>query len=322
MITCTGFDYNGFYSLLRIFAPVFYNYSPYSDDDGRLRHRRVGRQRKINAEVCLGLVLVWTRTQGSLYALQPIFGLSYSCLTLWLRFGIRILQNILRKHPLARVKPPSAEEVRKMQLAVALRYPRLADVWGCCDGLNIRFETSGSQQIQRIYYNGWLHGHYISNVLVFAFDGTIRICGLNAPGSMHDSTVAEYSGVYDKLREVYRRTGGKVVVDSAFKLKNNPYIIRTARRVHFDWESILTAQEAVKLRQSAEWGMRAFQSSFPRLRDKIKFEDRGERLENLRLFVYLYNFRTNVVGCNQIRSTFTPWLEAEVDGDRTMFIVE
>jgi hypothetical protein len=202
--SCTGFDYNGFYSLLHIFAPVFYNYSPYSDDDGRLRHRRIGRQRKINAEVCLGLVLVWTtRTQGSLYALQPIFGLSYSCLTLWLRFGIRILQNIVRKHPLARVKPPSAEEVKKRQLAVALRYPRLADVWGCCDGLNIRFETSGSQQIRRIYYNGWLHGHYISNVLVFAFDGTIRICGLNAPGSMHDSTVAEYSGVYDKLREVY-----------------------------------------------------------------------------------------------------------------------
>ncbi len=75
MSTCTGFDYNGFHSLLRIFYPVFYKCSPYSENDGRLRHHRVGRQRLTNAEICLGLVLVWTRTQGSLYAIATDFWL-------------------------------------------------------------------------------------------------------------------------------------------------------------------------------------------------------------------------------------------------------
>jgi hypothetical protein len=31
------------------------------------------------------------------------------------------------------------------------------------------------------------------------------------------------------------------------------------------------------MRQSAEWGMRAFQSSMPRIKDRMKFEERGER---------------------------------------------
>jgi hypothetical protein len=36
---------------------------------------------------------------------------------------------------------------------------------------------------------------------------------------MHDSTIADYTGVYDKLERVFETTGGKVIVDSASKLK-------------------------------------------------------------------------------------------------------
>jgi hypothetical protein len=51
---------------------------------------------------------------------------------------------------------------------------------------------------------------------VFGMDGTIRICGLNAPGMMYDSTLADYGNVYKMLEKVFEETGGKVVVDSAF----------------------------------------------------------------------------------------------------------
>jgi hypothetical protein len=50
----------------------------------------------------------------------------------------------------------------------------------------------------------------ISQMFVFAVDGRIRICGLNALGSMHDSTIADYNGLYDKLERVFEATGGKV----------------------------------------------------------------------------------------------------------------
>lgn len=42
---------------------------------------------------------------------------------------------------------------------------------------------------------------------------------------MHYSTIADYTGVYEKLENIFDATGGKIVVDSVFKLRNNPYLI-------------------------------------------------------------------------------------------------
>jgi hypothetical protein len=39
----------------------------------------------------------------------------------------------------------------------------------------------------------------VSCVLVFAPDGTIPAAVLNAPGSWHDSSIAEMGGLYSKL---------------------------------------------------------------------------------------------------------------------------
>jgi hypothetical protein len=56
----------------------------------------------------------------------------------------------------------------------------------------------------------------VSNIFVFAMDGTIRICGINAPGTMYDSSVSDYSFVYEKLKEMYQLMGSKVVIDLLF----------------------------------------------------------------------------------------------------------
>jgi hypothetical protein len=58
------------------------------------------------------------------------------------------------------------------------------------------------------------------------------------------------------------------------------------------------------MRQSAEWGMRAFQSSLPRIKDRMKFEERGERKVTLTMMILLYNLRARMVGINQLRSFF------------------
>ena len=82
-------------------------------------------------------------------------------------------------------------------------------------------------------YNGWLHDHYISNILVFApdgacfylfthfnnvsFAGSIIACHLNAPGSWHDSRVAQT--IYEKLR-TRTPNGFYLVADTAFPRGN------------------------------------------------------------------------------------------------------
>ena len=52
------------------------------------------------------------------------------------------------------------------------------------------------------YYNGWKGSTFVNSVFVFAPDGCIQICTLNAPGTFHDSTMAEY-GIYEKMEGLY-----------------------------------------------------------------------------------------------------------------------
>jgi hypothetical protein len=72
-IILTGFDCASFASLCEIFAPSFDSYTPFFIPSGtscfkREKLKNTGRKRKICPEDCLGLVLAWTRTRGSLIA--------------------------------------------------------------------------------------------------------------------------------------------------------------------------------------------------------------------------------------------------------------
>ena len=213
------------------------------------------------------------------------------------------------------------EEVLAFQQATTAKYPSLPEVWDTLNGLNLNIQSTKDDKVQSIFYNGWTHGHYVSNVFVFGMDGTIRICGLNAPGTMHDSTLADYGNVYEKLERVFIETGGKVVVDSAFRLANNEFIIKSGQNVPLgNLQVVVRARDATSIRQSSEWGMKQFQSSFPRVKDEFRLETKGERRIILLLVVYLFNYRTNLVGCNQIRSTFMPHLEANALAARSIFL--
>ncbi len=66
--------------------------------------------------------------------------------------------------------------------------------------------------------------------------------------------------------------------------------------------------EATAVQKMAEWGMQGFQSSFPRLKEKIKYDEQGEQkiMLYLMVYLYLYNFRVAKVGQNQIRNVYMP----------------
>jgi hypothetical protein len=181
------------------------------------------------------------------------------------------------------------------------------------DGLKLRLERAGKDNVQNNYYNGWTHDHYVSNLFLFSPDGKIRACYINAPGTMHDSTMANWSGLYKQVDGLYDRKGGKIVVDSAFAADDRPSVYKSFQS-NFDSrgnvrQNSQVQSQATSVRQMAEWGMRGLQGSFPRLKDRIMYEERGERRLILELVVLLYNYRASVVGMNQIQSVFMPWLE-------------
>ena len=319
MITLTGLDHCAFKTLCGLFAPEFEAYTPFVPSGEscfyRMKQANKGRPRQIRPEDGLGLVLAWTRTRGSLMAMQLIFGMTFSNLDDYLLFGKRVLVRVLRNHPLAWVRIPSSEKIAEYKEMVRGRHENLRDVWCTMDGLKLTLEQCGDAMTQEQFYNGWTHDHYVTSVLCFCPDGTIPIAFVNIPGAVHDSQVADYGNIYDKLEFVFERDGAKCTVDSAFGQVSRDFLIKSSQElIHIENHADRNiARDATSMRQSAEWGMRAFQSSMPRIKDRTRFETRGERKVTLTMMILLYNLRARTVGINQLRSFYAGPLNSDAN---------
>jgi hypothetical protein len=96
-----------------------------------------GRPHSLGLADCLGLVLGYTRTKGSLFALQMVFGATHSVLCLFLKYYMRLLFRVLKEEEDARVALPSPEEILEYQDVVETNYPALPGVWCVMDRLKI-----------------------------------------------------------------------------------------------------------------------------------------------------------------------------------------
>ncbi len=87
---------------------------------------------------------------------------------------------------------------------------------------------------------------------------------------------------------------------------NREFLIKPSQElIHIrSYRAQSIARDATSMRQSAEWGMRAFQSSMPRIKDRMKFEERGERKVTLTVMILLFNLRARMVGINQSQSFY------------------
>ena len=314
MVTATGLDHRTFEYVLASFKPL-YDMHTVDKVTGEIRTRKKkgGRPRLLDAAACLGLTLMWTRTQGSDWALSMKFGTTGTPTSFWLRFGRRVLVTVLRMLPEGIIRLPNEVELEEYVAAIADRHPTLGQerVWGAMDGLKLMLQRSGDFKIQTLHYNGWTHDHYVTNLFLFAPDGTIALRVTNCPGCMHDSTVAEFADVYSRINALYDRHNVKVVVDSAFASGMHKSLIKSAQstlRAKTKRE-VRIINEATQMRQSSEWGMRSLQGSFPRLKDRILYEEKGDRRLMLEMMCRLYNLRTRCVGMNQTQSVYMPWLD-------------
>jgi len=94
-------------------------------------------------------------------------------------------------------------------------------------------------------------------------------------------------------------------VDSAFSKKHCPFLIKSGKAKLGETPAVSTLwRQTTSLHQMAEWGIRAIQGSFPRLKDKMLF---SERMEDQKAFLYmismLLNFQTCHVGLNHLANT-------------------
>jgi hypothetical protein len=172
-------------------------------------------------------------------------------------------------------------------------------------------EATGDVVIENMFFNGWNCDHYVTNVFVFAPNGTIVIAGINAPGCQHDSTFMGFLDLYSKVEALYNNFGAKTAVDSAFCKVNQPYLIKSSNVVHNTPLEMAVNEQATSMRQTSEWGMNGFQRSFPRMQDRYRYEENGDRKLSLMLIILLYNLRSRRVGLNQLLAVYMPNLSPE-----------
>ena len=95
--------------------------------------------------------------------------------------------------------------------------------------------------------------------------------------------MAEFADVYSKLGKMFEMHGGKCTADLAFNGCVYRFLVKSSQdpltaegSTHEEiLQNVHVQLEATSMHQAAEWGMRALQSSFPRLKDRFFCEEKG-----------------------------------------------
>ena len=296
----------------------------------------------------LSLILHYLASTMCEISLQQIFGLNPSTVTWYLLFSHQILLQVLHKIPSACIEWPHGETFNRFTCHIVKQHEQLFGAFGFIDGLKLPVKEPFNPDMENSMYNGWLHDHYISNILVFApdgacfylfthfnnvsFAGTIITCHLNAPRSWHDSRVAQT--IYEKLR-THTPNRFYLVADTVFphgnaELHNGGFIrapMKAGETFHMTEEGMQAAvqfnNQLHSCQQVAEWGMRTIQGSFGCLRMPLPVNDAKAHANLIETCVQLSNVHTCLVGISQIREVFMPiWKEEDGgvwDSFETMF---
>ncbi|KIY47575.1 hypothetical protein FISHEDRAFT_45080 [Fistulina hepatica ATCC 64428] len=283
-------------------------------------------RRSLDAAGGLGLILHYYNSTMSDTSLCQIFALTPTTVSRYIDFAMGVLLETLRSLPAAAVRwPTGADAFQELNDYVIAKYPRLTGAFRTMDGLNVPVQESADEIIENQTYNGWLHAHFVSLVIAFATTGEIIGSRFNAPGSWHDSRIAR--PIYEKL-EKYTPEGYYLVTDTAFprgtdRIKGK---IRAPMKVNAknlpDKNSaqyhklVAEDRELVGFRQSAEWGMRAIQGSFGRLRIPLPIQNAHRRSSMLESCLRLHQVRVRKVGINQVHTVYVKYWTEDLEQRR------
>ena len=283
----------------------------------RMRQRRRGRPWSLPPDGMLGLLLCYLGSQMTIKWLCLIFGITPSPCSRILKKILRMTVKRLRYHPVARIKFPDEQKMRGFADMISLREPSISNVIGFMDGLGLVTEMTSERIQQNAYYCGYDCDTMVNNVLIFGPDGKVFFCAINYPGSWSDGTLT--ARFFTHIKE---RIGDyKICVDQGFPRSGDatgilvgPIPERSARRLHSAVRDNLIRLSNVytSLRQASEWGMRGLQGTFPRCKKRLP-SDSEKRRRVIESIILVHNFRTEIVGKNQISNVFLPEYERVIN---------
>ena len=161
---------------------------------------------------------------------------------------------------------------------------------------------------QNAFYCGYDCDTMVNNVFAYGPDGKVFFAAVNFPGSWADGALTARF-----LHAIKKKIGEyKICVDQGFPRSGDahgtlvgPINKRAARQLHRDVREYLLRISNVhtSLRQASEWGMRGLQGTFPRWKKRLP-SDHFQRRLVIECIVLIHNYRTELVGFNQINTVF------------------
>jgi hypothetical protein len=170
-ITTMGIDAPTFRAILEAGFGHLWSTRPIPRPDMDTTVQPRAERRSLDAAGGLGLVLHWLSSTMRQISLQQIFALIPATVSRYLRFALSILLEVLRQMPQATIAWPQGDEFLELSGYVSVRHPLLQGVFGSIDGLNLPCQVSSDVEVENATYNGWLHSHFISSVIVFSSKG-------------------------------------------------------------------------------------------------------------------------------------------------------
>lgn len=270
-----------------------------------------GRRSSLTSIDKLGLYLHHVNSTMKMKTLSQLFGVPPSTVSRAIaEVSYRICEYLI-DDPDCRIRWPTIEEQRILADKIKAREPDLEQgAFAFVDGCSFPCEVGSTIDEQNAYYNSWKGGTFVNNLFVFSPTGKIIFAALNAPGSWHDAQLC-----LDLLPLLLdpTRTAPElgIIADTAFP-RTGPLEQKILTPSSFDslsintevaYRELLRHQLITSLRQSAEWGMRALQGTFGRLKVPQTHHHK-KRSRCLLSIALLHNFRTTYVGFNQIATVF------------------
>ena len=308
-LSITGFNRSSFKELERSIFPL---------EDVALAGVKRGRPERLDCKGKLGLYLLYATSRMDIKHLCLIFGVPPTTCIRYINKMMKLIVKKLKNNAIARVYFPRTDDEKQCFASmIEQREPSVKNCIGFVDGISIPVQCSSEITEQNKDYNGYKHDTNVNNVLAFAPTGKVIYAALNYPGSWHDSTVSQ------ELIELVIETIGSycLCVDQGFPRSGllydkfvGPISKKAKRKLEPMLRDLVMRKSGIftSLRQAAEWGMRALQGSFSRLKARLG-SNKVKRGILLLSIILLHNFRTHFVGLNQIATVFNAEYEQYVN---------
>lgn len=170
-ITTMGIDVHTFNLILERGFTFLWNSRPIPRPDVSPTATPRLHRRSLDSAGALGLVLHWLNSTMRETSLQQIFALVPATTSRYVHAAVDVLLAVLEDMPEASLAWPTGDEFQTYSAVVQHQHNLLEGAFGVVDGLNLPVQTSEDEDIENATYNGWLHGHFVSNVLAFAPTG-------------------------------------------------------------------------------------------------------------------------------------------------------